>query len=61
MNPIIRLNPSGATHETLNRRMLYGGRKGRAAIRRLRRQTRIMYRLARDIAIDLNVTLQVTP
>ena len=36
---IVRVNPSGATRETLQRRASFGGRKGRAARRRLARRT----------------------
>ena len=32
---IVRVNPSGASRETLRRRASFGGRKGRAAQRRL--------------------------
>lgn len=56
----IRLNPSSATLATLERRVVYGGRKGRAAARRLGRQTRILGRLVSDLRRDFDAYTETT-
>lgn len=52
---IIRLNPSGATFATLVRRFFYGGRKGRAAMRRLRRRGAVRVRGVSNKVIGFTV------
>jgi hypothetical protein len=54
---IIRLNPSGASSHTLQRRILYGGKKGRAALRRLRRERVFLTKLAHSLASDFGTEL----